>query len=420
VHFHVEFRSSGPNLLKSATSGFVKPFRRLYEALRRPGGDFLTSTQETLGVYPEISFKTMTQVYLADLAARASIDFLADQIVGAGFHTTMNEEYTEPSEGKTAKEIVDDFCEEANVDVILQDTAKYLVGWGNAFWWVGNPKKIEFLKLVPVEIIKKIHFSEGEVSKLVLDWHREPKEIDGDELIHLTYNRLTAEPLGIGILYSLCAPLNIGNGEKRDPFYQIKGKIHTGMSETIYKFGAPNELWSLPGLDKKRIKKVRSEISKIGLKGYRFVWNPPKGTEAKVQSIVAERMRGLDFYVETLEDEFVLGLQTPLAKLITKTGFTEASANAALEIAERRVMALQRFMKRSVERHLFDRVVAAAGLDEKQAQVRLNWGMEQPEFELSDVLDAYERSAIDRKEVRKILIQLGWPLLEEENSENGG
>lgn len=192
------------------------------------------------------------------------------------------------------------------------------------------------------------------------------------------------------------------------------------MSETIYKFGAPNELWSLPGLDKKRIKKVRSEISKIGLKGYRFVWNPPKGTEAKVQSIVAERMRGLDFYVETLEDEFVLGLQTPLAKLITKTGFTEASANAALEIAERRVMALQRFMKRSVEGHLFDRVVAAAGLDPKQAQVRLNWGMEQPEFELSDVLDAYDRSAIDRKEVRKILIQLGWPLLEEENSENGG
>ena len=59
---------------------FVKPFRRLYEALRRPSGAFLTSTQETLGVYPEISFRTMTQVYLADLAARASIDFLADQI----------------------------------------------------------------------------------------------------------------------------------------------------------------------------------------------------------------------------------------------------------------------------------------------------------------------------------------------------
>ena len=401
----------------SVVSSFVKPFRRLYEALRRPSGDFLTSTQDTLGVYPEISFKTMTQVYLADLAARASIDFLADQIVGAGFHTTMNEEYSEESEGKTAKEVVDDFCEEANVDVVLQDTAKYLVGWGNGFWWVGNPKKIEFLKLVPIEIIEKVHFSEGEVSRLVLEWHREPKEIEGDELIHLTYNRLTAEPLGIGILYSLCAPLNIGDGDTREPFYQIKGKIHKGMAEVIYKWGAPNELWVLPGLKKATLTKAHTEIKSLPMKGSRFTTS---AKDAKVIPIVAERMRGLDFYVETLEDEFVLGLETPLAKLITKTGFTEASANAALEIAERRVMALQRFMKRSVERHLFDRVVAAAGLDEKQAQVRLNWGMEQPEFELTDVLDAYEKSAIDRSEVRKILIQMGWPLEVPEQPETGG
>lgn len=389
-------------------SHLAKPFRRLYEALRRPSGAFLTSTQETLGVYPEISFKTMTQVYLADLAARASIDFLSDQIVGAGFHTTMNEEYTEKSEGKKAKEIVDDFCEEANLDVVLQDTAKYLVGWGNAFWWLGNPKKIEFLKLVPIEIIEKIHFSEGEVSRLVLEWHREPKEIEGDESIHLAYNCLTAEPLGIGILYSLCVPLNIGNGDTREPFFQIKGKIHKGMAEVIYKWGAPNELWILPGLSKAKLEEAHKTIKNLPMKGARFTTN---AKDARVYPIVAERMRGLDFYVETLEDEFVLGLETPLAKLVTKTGFTEASANAALEIAERRVSALQRFLKRSVERFLFDRVVEQAGLDPAQAQVRLNWGMEdKPEYEIADVLRGFEVGGITSQELRKILIELGWPL----------
>jgi len=50
-----------------------------------------------MGVSPEVSFKTMIQVYLGDLAVRASIDFLADQIAGMGFHTTMNEEYMERS-----------------------------------------------------------------------------------------------------------------------------------------------------------------------------------------------------------------------------------------------------------------------------------------------------------------------------------
>jgi len=353
--------------------------KRMGEALTpQRSALFLTTTEKITGVSPEISFKTMTNVYLGDLGARASVDFLADQVVGMGFYTTMNEEYNEQSEGKTAKQIVDEFCEEHGLDEVLQETAKYLIGWGNVFMWVGNPKKIEFLRLVPPEIIKDngVKFDDsGRIERIELDWKRQPSKIPGDELIHLAYNVLTAKPLGIGILQSLCMPLDIGDGEQRESFYQIKAKIYSGMAETIYTFGAPNELWSFPGLSKEKLQEYLTQIKTIPRRGARFVFNPPVGSEAKVQPVVAERMRGLDFYVETLEDEFVLGLQTPLAKLLTKTGFTEASANAALEIAQRRVSALQRFLKRSVERHLFDRVVAQAGLDPKQAQARLNWGM---------------------------------------------
>jgi hypothetical protein len=134
-------------------------------------------------------------------------------------------------------------------------------------------------------------------------------------------------------------------------------------------------------------------------------------------------MRGLDFYVETLEDEFLLGLETPLAKLVTKTGFTEASADAALEIGERRVLALQRFLKRCVERYLFDPVVAAAGLDSAQAQVRLNWGMpESLDYEkLSQILGQVTEllkvnpAVIGTHEIRKILRDVAKLPLEEEN-----
>jgi hypothetical protein len=379
-----------------------------------------------MGISPEVSFKTMTAVYLGDLAARASIDFLADQIAGQGFYTTMNEDYKETSDGKTAQEIVDEFCAEHGLDEVLQESAKYLVGWGNVFWWVGNPKKIEFLRTVPLEIIKDhgIKFDDdGLLEKIQLDWKREPREIPGDELIHLAYNVLTAKPLGIGILQTLCTPLDIGNGEQREPFYRIKGKIHSGMAETIYTFGAPNELWSFPGLHKDKLQEIFAQIKTIPRRGSRFVYNPPAGSEAKVQPVVAERMRGLDFYVETLEDEFVLGLQTPLAKLVTKTGFTEASANAALEIAERRVLALQRFLKRGVERYLFNPVVAAAGLDPKQAEVRLNWGMpESLDYEkltellsqLVLILRDIGPNVITPAELRKILREVAKLPLEEE------
>ena len=378
-------------------------FKRVSEAFApRRAALFLTSTEKVMGVSPDVSFKTMTGVYLGDLAARAGIDFLADQVAGMGFYTTMNEEYTEKSEGATAKEIVDQFCEEQGLDEVLQQSARYLFGWGNVFWWLGSSKEIDFVRPVPLEILKDngIKFNdEGELERIDLDWKRQPTQIPGDELIHLACNVLTSKPLGIGILQSLCTSLNIGDGESREPFYQIKGKIHSGMADTIYTFGAPNELWSFPGLSKEKLQEYVAQIKETPRRGARFIFNPPVGADAKVQPIVAERMRGLDFYVETLEDEFVLGLQTPLAKLVTKTGFTEASANAALTIGERRVSALQRFLKRGVERYLFNRVIAQAGLDPKRAQVRLNWG-------IKETLD-YEKLSVLLSQLVLILRDVG-------------
>ncbi len=398
--------------------------RRIGEALTSHRSSlFLTTTEKVMGVSPVVSFKAMTGVYLGDLAARASVDFLADQIAGVGFYTFMNEDYAERSEGRTAKEVVDEFCAEVGLDEVLQESARFLVGWGNVFWWTGNPVKIEFLKTVPLEIIKDdgIKFSEGKLERIEFDWKRQPRQIVGDELIHLAYNVLTASPLGVGILQSLCTPLDIGDGEQREPFYQIKGKIQAGMADTIYTFGAPNELWSFPGLSKERINEVLSQIKTIPRRGSRFVFNPPVGSEAKVQPVIAERMRGLDFYVETLQDEFVLGLQTPLAKLVTKTGFTEASAKAALEIAERHVLTMQRFLKRSVERHVFDRVVAQAGLDPARARVRLNWGIpERLDYEkltgmLSPLIEILKTApnVITPAELRKILREVAKLPLEE-------
>jgi len=112
-------------------------------------------------------------------------------------------------------------------------------------------------------------------------------------------------------------------------------------------------------------------------------------------------------------NEFYLGLSTPLPKLFTAPGFTEASANVAVKVDEKRVMALQRLLKRTVERELFIPVLAKAGFNPAKAKVRLNWGVpEKPEYTISDVLKAYEDGAISRFEVRKILKNFGWPLEE--------
>jgi hypothetical protein len=78
-------------------------------------------------------------------------------------------------------------------------------------------------------------------------------------------------------------------------------------------------------------------------------------------------------YAEHILNQVYLGGQTPLPKLFTTPGFTEASAKAAIAIAERKVMAL-RFAKRIVEREIFTPLISQSGLDAEKASCRLNWG----------------------------------------------
>jgi hypothetical protein len=89
------------------------------------------------------------------------------------------------------------------------------------------------------------------------------------------------------------------------------------------------------------------------------------------------------------------------------------------------VLALQRFLKRSVERYLYDPVVTAAGLDPAQAQVRHNWGM--PDSldytKLSQILGQVTEllkvnpSVIGTPELRKILRDVAKLPLEEAEPE---
>jgi len=101
---------------------------------------------------------------------------------------------------------------------------------------------------------------------------------------------------------------------------------------------------------------------------------------------------------------------------------TAASANAAIEVAERHVMSLQRFTKRIVEREVFVPVIQQAGLEPKKADCRLNWGMpEKPDVEA--LLPVLLQIAKDRpdiissKEFRKILVDMGLALEKTEGSE---
>jgi hypothetical protein len=120
-----------------------------------------------------------------------------------------------------------------------------------------------------------------------------------------------------------------------------------------------------------------------------------------------------------LINQFYLGCETPLPRLFSTPGFTEASAKAALELQNMLIKPTQRYIKRQVEREVFDVVVAQAGLDPAKVQPRLHWGSPKTqEASLTDMLRAAELDLIRPEEFRKNAVKLGWELWENAQPDN--
>ena len=395
----------------------VSIFRRLYEAVIRRGGVTVGESGVTSTVYPDVNFQTCIDLLLGDPDVSASIEFIAYVPVGNGFETTMNEDYKEKTKIKdanghetelSAKEVVDQKCKEFGYDELLQEFAQDIVGVGNSWVWKGNSAKFEKCVRILPYWVQKVDFKDGKISELILQSPQDiPSKIDGRELVWLSYNHSGKDRLGIGILQGLLTSYTSG-GETRPPFATIKAKVQKAMMDQIEQFSSYGEMWIFEGLPKSDLPTVANEVR--GLKKPKRITSTYKGN---IVRSIPERMRGLDFYVDTLWNSFYLSLKTPYPKLVLGGSFTEASANAAIGVAEMRTAALRRYLKRVSETEFFDKWVEEAGLDPKQAQVRLHWRLLRlPDMSvlMSILAKLNELGTLQNSEIRQILIDMGLPI----------
>jgi len=69
---------------------------------------------------------------------------------------------------------------------------------------------------------------------------------------------------------------------------------------------------------------------------------------------------------------------------------------------------IQRYIKRQVERNVFDAVLRQASFNPLEAKVRLNWGSpETPELVPSDLIHAAQLGLIRPEEFRKNAVKFG-------------
>ena len=389
--------------------------KRLIEAfsLKTRGG---YASPQTPAIYetPVIPLSDVMKLYERDPACKASVDLLAASTVGMGFYTTVNKNY---EKAEDAKRIVDKFNEEANLDALLCDMARILIACGNDFWLKITPERLTELNRLPVDAVERIHQTYIKEKGLKLPYQVEGYKLrqsyGGETLrkeavIHWRINCLDISGFGTGVLQVLLHSLVL-QSDRRPAYAWMKAKIERIMPKIFEKYAGPDVLALLERADEKTIRNFEKAIKNRGEEGA-WLFYTGKGD---IKPISLDPRARFEYYVDHIVNQFYLGCETPLPRLFSTPGFTEASAKAALDLQNMLVKPVQRYIKRQVEHEIFDVVLAQAGFNPAKAKVRLNWGSEKtPEIIVSDMLKAAELGLIRKEEFRKNAAKFGWELWE--------
>jgi len=383
--------------------------RWLRERVRsaKSAGTLLPAHSITYGETPSIGFSDYLGAYLKDPSCKAFVDFLADQLVGVGFYTTVDEDYPGAQE---AKQVVDEFCEKVNLDGLLQIGAREIIMCGNSFWEKVEPDNLEELRILPLASVQKIRRDVyGNVEGYVQTVGYGEKTLAPKTIIHFRWNPVNGEAFGTGVLRPLLEEMRF-DGETRMSFLEMKARIERMLPEIFEKYAGPDELWIFKDVADERLTEYRNMIKNKPKAGARFVYNK----EADVKTVQIDPRTQFQAYLEHILGQVNMGGQSPVSCLMISPNYlTKASSEAAMHLVERKVLSGQRYIKRVVEREIFRLILEQAGHDPIKAGVRLNWGIpEKVEVRIEDILKAGELGFVRSEEVRKMLAKNGWELWE--------
>jgi len=394
---------------------------RLHEALTKQSSGYAYPTAKTFSETALIPLADIMTLYERDPTCKASVDLLAASSVGMGFYTTANEKYEMAEDAKRA---VDKFNEDVNLDGLLNDMARVLIACGNDFWLKLTPKRLGDLCRIPIDAVEKIEQSYVQNSNLKIPYKVEGfklKHIYGEDslrpeaVIHWRINCVGQSAFGIGILQVLLHTLTI-NSDKRPAYAWMKSKIEKIIPNIFAKYAGPHVVVQLEGQKEETIKKLEAAIKNAPEEG---AWLFSGAKNVSVNPVTIDPRSRFEFYIDHIVNQFYLGCETPLPRLFSTPGFTEASANAALDLQAMLIKPVQRYIKRQVERDIFDVVLAQEGFNPAEAQIRLNWGSpETPEVIAADLIHAAELGLIRSEEFRKNAVKFGWELWEPQQQSN--
>jgi hypothetical protein len=361
-----------------------------------------------------IPLEDVMKLYDRDPTCKSSVDLLAASTVGMGFYTTVNEKYDKSAEAKAA---VDKFCEDVNLDGLLNDMAKPLIACGNDFWLKLTPERLADTLRMPIDSIQRIGLSSVPTLKMpykVTGYQLQAtysgnagNELKPEAVIHWRLNGDVPSGFGVGLLQVLLHTLTIDT-DKRPSYAWMKAKIEKILPNIFVKYAGPDVVVQLEGQKEDTIKKYESAIKNRPEEGQ---WLFSGAKSVGVYPVSIDPRARFEYYIDHMVNQFYLGCETPLPRLFSTPGFTEASARAALDLQDMLIKPVQRYIKRQVEKEIFALTVSQAGFDAAKAKVRLNFGSpETPELVPADLIRAAELGLVRAEEFRKNAVKFGWEL----------
>jgi hypothetical protein len=390
--------------------------KRLIETFTaKPRSGYASPSGATVYETPSIPLSDVLKLYQRDPTCKSSVDLLAASAVGSGFYTTVNDGYDKAAQAKNA---LDSFNEKVNLDALLGDMARMLIACGNDFWLKITPQNTQNLFRLPVDAVERIEQTYLNDKTLKIPYKTQSyklrtalggENLDAQAVIHWRINCTDYTGYGNGVLQVLLHSLAYASN-KRPAYAAMKAQIERTMPKIFEKYAGPDVLALLENADDTTITQFQQAIKNRDPEGT-WLFYSGKGNITPVS--IDPRAR-FEYYVDHLINQFYLGCETPLPRLFSTPGFTEASANAALELQNMIIQPIQRYIKRHVEHEIFNSALSQAGLDPAQAQPRLNWSAHKTvEPTMPDLLKAAEQGLIRQEEFRKNASKFGWQLWEQ-------
>ena len=362
----------------------------------------------------KIPLADVMKLYERDPTCKSSVDLLAASTVGMGFYTTVDEKYAKASQAKAS---VDKFCEDVNLDGLLNDMAKPLIGCGNDFWLKLNPEKLTDTLRMPIDAVQRIGLSSVPAFKIpykvtgyqLLSTYggNGSNELKPEAVIHWRFNGDVPSGFGVGLLQVLLHTLTIDT-DKRPSYAWMKAKIEKILPNIFTKYAGPDVVVQLEGQKEDTIKKYEAAIKNRPEEGQ---WLFSGAKSVGVYPVTIDPRARFEYYIDHMVNQFYHGCETPLPRLFSTPGFTEASARAALDLQDMLIKPVQRYIKRQVEKEIFAAIVAQDGFEPAKAKVRLNFGSPKtPELVPADLIRAAELGLVRDEEFRKNAVKFGWEL----------